>query len=151
MIRNQHPKARRWGRAIAPTRRVPRAPPLDRTTARSPQHCPAPHPRAQLLEEGQQVHVAFTGEFGPHTVTARQLTSEVRGGGVVGGGTRGAWRRAKECGCHERWVLLPYTAAAGSSAAPEAERACAPTAASNAAPAPSPPSRARSRLQREAQ
>lgn len=34
--------------------------------------------RAQLLEEGQRVHVAFTGEFGPHTTSPRQLTSEVR-------------------------------------------------------------------------
>ncbi len=31
----------------------------------------------QLLEEGQRVHVSFTGEFGPHTTSPRQLTSEV--------------------------------------------------------------------------
>jgi hypothetical protein len=32
----------------------------------------------QLLEEAQRVHIAFNGEFGPHTVTPRLLTSEVR-------------------------------------------------------------------------
>jgi hypothetical protein len=31
----------------------------------------------QLLEEAQRVHIAFNGEFGPHTVTPRLLTSEV--------------------------------------------------------------------------
>jgi DNA replication licensing factor MCM3 len=30
----------------------------------------------KLLEEGQRVHVSFTGEFGPHTTSPRQLTSE---------------------------------------------------------------------------
>lgn len=40
--------------------------------------CPS-LPAAQLLEEGQRVHVAFTGEFGPHTTSPRHLTSEVRG------------------------------------------------------------------------
>ena len=32
----------------------------------------------QLLEEGQRVHIGFSGEFGPHTVTPRELSSEVR-------------------------------------------------------------------------
>ena len=38
-----------------------------------------PHPSVlQLLEEGQRVHIGFSGEFGPHTVTPRELSSEVR-------------------------------------------------------------------------
>lgn len=45
-------------------------------------------PLAQLLEEAQRVHVSFTGEFGPHTTTPRQLTSEVGKGGSGAGQSR---------------------------------------------------------------
>lgn len=38
---------------------------------------PFPISHVQLLEESQRVHVSFTGEFGPHTTTPRQLTSKV--------------------------------------------------------------------------
>lgn len=31
----------------------------------------------QLLEEGQRVHISFSGEFGRNTVTPRELSSEV--------------------------------------------------------------------------
>lgn len=43
-----------------------------------PARLPLPLP-PQLLEESQRVHLAFTGEFGHHTTSPRQLTSEARG------------------------------------------------------------------------
>lgn len=48
----------------------------------------------QLLEESQRVHVAFTGEFGHHTTSPRQLTSEVCGG------HQGGTSRQRPCTIH---------------------------------------------------
>lgn len=52
----------------------------------------------QLLEEGQRVHVAFTGEFGPYTTSPRQLTSEVGAGEQPG--------RPAACLCRQSTCLL---------------------------------------------
>lgn len=59
---------------------------LHRRVMGSPSTCMPPFEEAleefirnrspKLLEESQRVHVSFTGEFGPHTTTPRQLTSK---------------------------------------------------------------------------